>query len=82
MCAYDEKYCERCGSSFECKPGNITQCQCYEIKLSVEERLYISGLFNDCLCKNCMYDLQLQYKQEQHIPTRMQKQLRILKNHR
>lgn len=82
MCAYDEKYCERCGISFECKSGNITQCQCYDVKLTHEERSYISLLYNDCLCKNCMGALQLQYRQEKHNITQMQHQIRSLKNHR
>ncbi|WP_445223465.1 cysteine-rich CWC family protein [Catalinimonas locisalis] len=34
-------YCPRCMSAFECKPGNIGQCQCYELILSVKAKEYI-----------------------------------------
>ena len=34
MPAHETKYCERCNAAFECKPGNITECQCFGIVLS------------------------------------------------
>jgi hypothetical protein len=54
MCQHETKNCSRCKTEFECKPGNITQCQCYSIVLSTEQRAYIEQRYNDCLCKNCL----------------------------
>ena len=54
MSLYENKTCLRCKKIFECKPGNITQCQCYAIKLSVEQRAYIEQQHNDCLCCACL----------------------------
>lgn len=36
-------------------------CQCYEVKLSPEEREFISERFDDCLCANCMKELKAEY---------------------
>jgi len=57
MCAHEEKYCPRCNKAFECRVGNITQCQCYGISLSADERAYAENLFSDCLCKECLLQL-------------------------
>ena len=54
---YELKYCERCGLAFECKPGNITQCQCYEFQLSSELKAKIGEEYNDCLCAKCLREL-------------------------
>ncbi len=62
MCQHEEKYCPRCKLVFECKLGNITQCQCSAIQLSVEERAYIEAKYEDCLCINCLNDLQKKYE--------------------
>lgn len=55
---HEIKSCERCGNQFECKPGNITQCQCYGITLTIEQKAYIEQRYSDCLCKNCLQTLQ------------------------
>jgi hypothetical protein len=60
---YEFKICSRCSSTFECKPGNITQCQCYGVKLTRDEILFIKELYNDCLCVNCLKKLKILYKE-------------------
>lgn len=40
--------------AFECKPGNITQCQCYGLDLKEEQRAYIEGRYSECLCRDCL----------------------------
>jgi hypothetical protein len=60
MCLHETKYCPRCKQAFECKPGNITQCQCYGIELAEEVKAFIEQQFNDCLCRDC-----LQYFQQE-----------------
>jgi len=61
MANHENKNCPRCNSSFQCKAGSITECQCNQIKLSNEERIYIESLYTDCLCINCLSILQQQY---------------------
>lgn len=54
MAQHESKSCPRCRKAFECKPGNITQCQCYGVGLKIEQRAYIEGRYSDCLCKECL----------------------------
>ena len=61
MCRHEDKDCPRCGIAFECKVGNIAQCQCYSINLNNEEQQYISKKFTDCLCLNCIKVLRAAY---------------------
>ncbi len=60
MCQHETKDCPRCKTAFECKPGNITQCQCYGIDLTAELKAYIEQRYNDCICKSCLQYLQLE----------------------
>ncbi|MGB4843431.1 MAG: cysteine-rich CWC family protein [Ferruginibacter sp.] len=61
MNKHEQKYCPRCSTVFECKPGSINQCQCSGIQLTVEERVYIESKYEDCLCINCLKALQQEY---------------------
>ena len=61
MCAHEEKICPRCSSKFECKLGSITECQCFGISLTTEERAFIESMYDDCLCLNCLFDLKNKY---------------------
>jgi hypothetical protein len=61
MCKHEEKKCPRCSRSFECKPGDITQCQCYGISFSIEERAFIEERYEDCLCRKCLLELKHRY---------------------
>lgn len=54
MCMHETKSCPRCQAAFECKPGNITQCQCYGIPLTDELRAYVEQRYSDCLCRDCL----------------------------
>jgi hypothetical protein len=58
---HEEKTCPRCEGLFECKLGSITECQCYGISLNNEERAFIEGRYDDCLCKNCLLELKDRY---------------------
>ena len=58
MCQHETKSCPRCKIPFECKPGNITQCQCFGITLTAEQKVYIEQRYNDCLCRSCLIQLQ------------------------
>lgn len=61
MCRHEDKHCPRCGTAFECKVGNITQCQCYGIAANPDEQQYISMQFIDCLCFSCLKTLREAY---------------------
>ncbi len=69
MCHHEIKNCLRCNAVFECKPGDITHCQCYTINLTEEQRAYIEQRYSDCLCKNCLAYLahELNYFKEKYI---------------
>lgn len=58
MSCHEQRKCPRCGNAFECKPGNITECQCFGITLSDAQRLWIEQRYNDCLCRTCLQYLQ------------------------
>ena len=51
---HETKNCPRCHHGFACRVGTITQCQCYGIELSAEQRAYIEQRYNDCLCRDCL----------------------------
>ena len=41
-------------TGFKCKPGNITQCQCYGFMISEELKAYFEQRYIECLCRNCL----------------------------
>ena len=60
MCLHETINCACCELTFECKMGNITQCQCYGIILTEEMQQYINKQFAGCLCLSCIKNLQQQ----------------------
>ena len=52
-----EKSCSRCGQQFTCRMDDITQCQCSVVKLTAEARAFMAASFSDCLCKNCLVEM-------------------------
>ncbi len=59
---HEKKNCPGCGHVFECKPGNITQCQCYGILLSEEIKAYMEQQYNDCLCRDCLEKMNTEFE--------------------
>ena len=57
MCHHEENKCPRCCQPFECKVGNISNCQCNDIRLTDAERTFIESHYQDCLCFNCLKEL-------------------------
>lgn len=57
MCRHEERSCPRCGEGFECKPGSITQCQCFGIFFSEAEKNEIEQQYSDCLCRACLIEM-------------------------
>ncbi|MBA4196760.1 MAG: hypothetical protein C0459_04315 [Chitinophaga sp.] len=62
MPQHEKKQCSKCNNNFECKVGNVLECQCSQIQLSYEERVYIENLYTDCLCIDCLHVLRYQYQ--------------------
>lgn len=58
---HEYKNCPRCSRTYECKVGNVLECQCSQIQLSYEEKIHIEQAYSDCLCIDCLYELQHQY---------------------
>jgi cysteine-rich CWC protein len=61
MCMHEHKTCPRCSRLFECKVGTVTTCQCFEIRLTIEERAFIEDMYDDCLCTECLTELRNRY---------------------
>jgi hypothetical protein len=57
MLKHEEKICEKCGVAFECKVDDIANCQCSQIKLSDAAKLFLTENFSDCLCLNCLKEI-------------------------
>lgn len=57
---HELKNCQRCGKSFECKSGNISQCQCFGFTMTDELKVYIEQRYNDCLCRSCLEYLRIE----------------------
>jgi len=61
MPQHEPKACPRCNKAFECRVGDVANCQCSAITLTLEERAFIEDRYNDCLCINCLKDLKNKY---------------------
>jgi hypothetical protein len=58
---HETKNCPRCNRGFECKVGDIANCQCTQITLSIEEIAFIEEQYDECLCMNCIHELKRRY---------------------
>jgi len=61
MPAHEQKHCPRCHQLFECKVGDIGNCQCRNVQLSSEVQAHIEAKYQDCLCLNCLETLKNKY---------------------
>ncbi|WP_290660934.1 cysteine-rich CWC family protein [Ignavibacterium sp.] len=62
---YELKRCPKCDKEFQCKAGNITQCQCFTIELNSAELRFIKEIYDDCLCAECMIKMKQLFKEKQ-----------------
>lgn len=51
------KTCSRCGKTFVCNHDDIVNCQCASVKLSAEAREYVAAHYTDCLCAECLNEI-------------------------
>ncbi len=54
---HEEKACPRCGNAFECKVGDIANCQCNGIRYSDALITFVNRMYDDCLCRTCLEQL-------------------------
>lgn len=59
---HEIQICPRCNHSFECKPGNIFQCQCYGISISEKVASYLVQQYGSCLCASCITDIKKRFE--------------------
>lgn len=52
-----EKKCQRCKENFNCSVNNIASCQCTTVELSEATKAFLSKTKYDCLCENCLQNL-------------------------
>ncbi|RAJ08501.1 Cysteine-rich CWC [Chitinophaga skermanii] len=76
MACHETKHCERCGTPFECKIGNVLHCQCSGIRFNDQEKAFIAANYVDCLCRNCL----LAVKREVRYKSKLQLIFSILKS--
>jgi Cysteine-rich CWC len=57
---HEIKSCLRCGKDFECKAGNIGECQYFGFTMTDELKAYLEQRYNDCLCRSCLQYLQVE----------------------
>lgn len=59
--------CPRCQCRFACQVGSINLCQCQVVQLTESQQHYIRSFYQDCLCANCLLDLQTEYNHMEHL---------------
>lgn len=64
MCQHETKHCGRCQQPFECKVGNILECQCYGVAMTPEEKKFIADSYSDCLCRRCLEAIKTEFRQD------------------
>lgn len=53
-----QKKCNKCKATFNCSVEDISSCECTQINLSELDNFYISKIYADCLCLNCLIEIQ------------------------
>lgn len=66
MACHETKTCPRCSRPFECKVGNIAECQCSRVALNYEQRTYVEAQYIDCLCAQCLQALRFEQQMAKH----------------
>ena len=51
------KSCPHCHCEFECRNDNVLECDCVHVILTREALAYISDRYSDCLCVNCLQEI-------------------------
>ena len=62
------KICPRCKKEFTCNTENISACDCSQVTLSNETKSYLTKTFYNCLCNNCLLELNQLIAKEKEYP--------------
>jgi hypothetical protein len=54
---HEQKYCPKCGNAFTCKMGDIINCQCSTVEISEATARFLSSTCYDCLCRDCLKEI-------------------------
>jgi len=54
MTKHEIKICPHCSRQFECKVGDVVNCQCSILTLSAETHTFLDKTDFDCLCVSCL----------------------------
>lgn len=66
MSSFESKECGNCSGQFECKPENIAECECSEVKLSEEAKKKLAEDFKDCVCSGCLRSIARQFENDKY----------------
>ncbi|PZP40923.1 MAG: hypothetical protein DI598_18875 [Pseudopedobacter saltans] len=64
MPLHETKYCPRCNETFECKVGDIVNCQCNEVTLCEDAVTFLGKTQYGCLCKDCLIEINDVFEKE------------------
>jgi hypothetical protein len=67
MAHHESVTCPRCKAAFECRVGTILQCQCQQVTLTDDERVFINATYAACLCANCLTTMKELYNNKYGI---------------
>lgn len=51
------KICGKCQKGFTCIAESVTDCHCFDIRLSDAQRASLEKEYGDCLCANCLREI-------------------------
>ena len=60
--------CPRCGSAFHCGVNDSEPCACSSLKLDAATLRGLREQFTDCLCLNCLWQLQAKGEGDRGTP--------------
>jgi hypothetical protein len=62
------KICPRCKKEFTCNAENISSCACSQVQVSNETKSFLTKTFFNCLCNNCLLDMNQLIAKEKEYP--------------
>ena len=77
MDKHEKKYCPRCDRPFICKMGDIGNCQCSTATLTPEAVKFLARTYYDCLCKDCLHQINEDVKNASHYRFPTQKEMLV-----
>jgi hypothetical protein len=66
--AEKNKICARCKKEFRCDAENVAACACSAVSLSNETKSFLANTYYDCLCNDCLMELNQLVAKEKIYP--------------